>query len=151
LCVRGVRSSLTLPGSHRGTDVAVKRVLPTEEYGNERIKTNADVESSGSLHEDTSEYGGRSTHLGPYDSGSMHMIKTANVPGSGTFVMRSGSAGGWNGRNLRSNFISEMKIVSRLRHPNITTVMVGNDKGLPSMFLTIDVHRVHLSQGRIHC
>lgn len=121
---------------YRGTEVAVKRVLPAEDFDNATSflpltsKLSLDFEKGRSTHLNLPsrelETGksshmslpsqelevGRSWHVSlPADSGSRHTTSNSMLKGRGL-------------AKLRSDFISEMKIISKLRHPNITTVMV---------------------------
>jgi serine/threonine protein kinase len=144
-CYFGVHRPLTLSASRRGTDVAIKRVLPAEENDNDpttlpsRSKSSGDVEMGKNavirmlLSDGNSMPLGKSPVMSLFDTSSAYMVKMTSMGVSDSGTMRSGSAAGVKGRNLmklRSDFVAEMRLLSRLRHPNITTVMVGNNTSL---------------------
>jgi hypothetical protein len=141
-CSFGVYGPLTLSTLRRGTDVAIKRVLPTEENDNDpttlpsRSNAGGDVEMGKNavmqmhMSDGDSTPLGKGPGMGVTDSGSGYKVKTTSTGVSDSGAMRSGSAAGVKGLNLmklRSDFIAEMRLLSSLRHPNITTVMVRHN------------------------
>jgi hypothetical protein len=118
---------LVLLGEYRGTQVAVKRVLPQKGKGGMDISHN------------TGSVSGDNEHSGHSGSNSMNDRSKFAMQSSG---MKSASHGTQStmlstigrtstaspgrmetGRRLKKDFLEEMRSLSKLRHPCITTIM----------------------------
>ena len=148
---------LVLLGEYRGTQVAVKRVIPPKESGGStNTKTTTRMASlfdfkkpvTSSTNSDV-EAGVRS---GDGVSSGMHSADASGILGSWagmkSFAMGEKSSKGLKSqsvtkpglqsyRKLKEEFIEEMRYLSRLRHPCVTTVMGAvMDKGEDPMVST---------------
>jgi len=113
---------------YRGTQVAVKRVIPSHTRGQVDSRPNGRNPSAGPISTKTEKHGStrweakRSTSIGKLSGGL-----TGNTEDS-SHDTRSGSsryslAKYFGHGNMRQDFITEMRQLSILRHPCITTVM----------------------------
>ncbi|CAJ1965347.1 unnamed protein product [Cylindrotheca closterium] len=124
---------LVLLAEYRGTQVAVKRVIPA--------KTRATLESS--FHQDKTE------PTGIESSEQLNQSQNLGLR-SGFSGARSnedaeiGAKASW--EKLRSNFVEEMRILSKLRHPCICTVMgaVIDNKDEPMLVME------YMDYGSLH-
>jgi serine/threonine protein kinase len=146
---------LVLLGEYRGTEVAVKGVIPPKkkrkkhESGDEagshgtRSYYSQEGESDMSVHSNSMSIDSRSinmagtmseaNHIGKASWGNMSFgfgsqkvssIMKSILSGSGqNKTMLQTTTEGGNRRQLRKEFIEEMRFLSKLRHPCITTVM----------------------------
>jgi hypothetical protein len=136
---------LVLLAEYRGTQVAVKRVIPEKGAGMDESTHNQEDENvnksqavggvSGGTENLGMTSGTRSTHRMGVTSGfrsiGFSMFKTqgsASFNGSGTeskgfMGMVSRQSQGAMRKKLRDEFIEEMRYLSKLRHPCVTTVM----------------------------
>jgi hypothetical protein len=113
---------VVLLAEYRGTQVAVKRVIPPSSKGKKSGKRD-DTESSRHLDESESgtghvsaSYGMTSSHSNPGNTS----WSGSRVLGSMRNSLKSESA---NRQKLKQEFLEEMRFLSKLRHPCITTVM----------------------------
>ena len=112
-----------LLAQYRGTTVAVKRIVPPKQLcsGNSKDESAMTTLSSGNNMESRSN--GKSSRL-CRNSGSLQGIGSASGKASGSLERMGRLFLGSNGsRQRRKDFVKEMRCLSKLRHPCITTIM----------------------------
>ena len=136
-------SGMVLLGEYRGTAVAVKRVIPQQ-------------------NDDTNKKGGRDSIFGAKSQiGSGIINKAASWAGLSFSSMVNLSFGmgrlnselekakrnkGPSSKQLKEEFLKEMRYLSKLRHPCVTTVMGAFiDKGDDPMVSTKNAFEQHIS------
>ncbi|CAB9514122.1 Receptor-type guanylate cyclase gcy [Seminavis robusta] len=126
---------LVLKATYRGTDVAVKRVIPPKEKGPKRrsspMSSMNSIESgikdgfaSGSLQLGATKglrVGTESMQMGSQQTGSQSRWSLSTLFSATRGGLRGGHGASY--AKLRKDFIQEMRHLSKLRHPCITTVM----------------------------
>jgi serine/threonine protein kinase len=112
---------LVLLAEYRGTAVAVKRVIPTSSAGSKMGGSwfDRNVNVTESLDDDTDPVHGDIENRG-LKSMSPAMIGRARIYGS---LSSTASGRRQNQRQLKADFVREMRHLAKLRHPCITTVM----------------------------
>ncbi|CAB9499064.1 activated protein kinase catalytic subunit alpha-1 [Seminavis robusta] len=121
---------LVLKATYRGTGVAVKRVIPPKSSKGKASRGPRD-----SMNSSMNGAGTRSTSGTGSVNGSVDMLSSVNN-GTASTMMKSGSesthlffnkkkksSGDQDYAKLKSDFLKEMRHLSKLRHPCITTVM----------------------------
>jgi serine/threonine protein kinase len=115
---------LVVRAEYRGTQVAVKRVIPPPKQGRNRsIRDITGRNSVWSMYgrsssETTQHFNFRSKILGSNGSDKQISIETVTTDGSLSTIADNKQYS-----KLKAEFVNEMRLLSKLRHPCITTIM----------------------------
>ena len=119
---------LILKAEYRGTQVAVKRIMPPKTDSTNRSGSANGVESrfQSAFGEDSKSGEGTKSglHQGTSQQGGTMNLTWGSMPlhhGTPFRGKKMSQAAKW--KKLRKDFIEEMRYISKLRHPCITTVM----------------------------
>ena len=129
---------LVLLAEYRGTQVAIKRVIPPKQKNRSRHSSMGSITS---FEDKTENSAGKNSGLasglmsGSMVSGSSKLSSSSADHGTRSLLASTlrRSSGGWarftrsnqtvNWEKLKQDFVKEMRYLSKLRHPCITTVM----------------------------
>jgi serine/threonine protein kinase len=126
---------VVLLAEYRGTQVAVKRVIPLRSEKTKRGSSNADNSDSCNLETKTVSSAGTYSNTG-MKSGTLGVSSRCIVGKSSSWIGESTSNEGRSStvfgtrpndaamlRKMKQEFVEEMRYLSKLRHPCVTTIM----------------------------